>query len=115
MAAKRKTEAAINEIQGDLYAVREDMAKLADHVTSLLGDKSDDVVGDVKERVSRLREAIDAAISDASASGRAVVEDAKGNLKDFGDTIEDSLRERPFTMLALAIGLGFVVGSTLRR
>jgi ElaB/YqjD/DUF883 family membrane-anchored ribosome-binding protein len=115
MASKRKTTTAIGEIQNDLYSVREDVAKLADHVTELLGDKSDDVINDVKQRVSRLRESIDAAISEAGAGGRSAVREATDGLKDIGDTLEDSMRERPFTMLAIALGLGVVLGTTLRR
>ena len=70
MASKRKTATAIGEIQSDLYSVREDVAKLADHVTELLGDKSEDVVDDVRARVARLRESIDEAISEAGAGSR---------------------------------------------
>jgi ElaB/YqjD/DUF883 family membrane-anchored ribosome-binding protein len=108
MASRRKTATTIGEIQSDL-------ARLSDHVTELLGDKSDDVVDEVKQRVIQLRENIDSAIAEVGAGGRAAVRDAKGNLQDIGDTIEESVRERPFTMLALAIGLGVVVGTTLRR
>ena len=115
MASRRKTTTAIDEIQNDLYSVREDVAKLADHVTELLGDKSDDVVDDVKQRVARLRESIDDAISEAGVGGRAAVRDAKEGLRDIGESIEDSIRERPFTMLALAVGLGVVLAATLRR
>jgi ElaB/YqjD/DUF883 family membrane-anchored ribosome-binding protein len=115
MASKRKTTTTIGEIQNDLYSVREDVAKLADHVTELLGDKSDDVIDEVKQRVSRLRENIDAAITEVGAGGRTAVRDARDGLRDIGETLEDSLRERPFTMLALAVGLGVVVGTTLRR
>jgi ElaB/YqjD/DUF883 family membrane-anchored ribosome-binding protein len=115
MASKRKTAATVGEIQNDLYSVREDVAKLADHMAELLNDKGDDVVQDMKQRVSRLRESIDATISEVGAGGRSVVRGAKDNLQDFTDTLEDSVRDRPFTMLALAIGLGVVVGTTLRR
>ena len=115
MAPKRKAPATVDEIQDDLYAVREDMAKLADHMTELLGGKSDDVVDEMKQRVGRLRESIDAAISGVDTGGRSALRDAKHNLREFNDTLEDSVRDRPFTMLALAVGLGIVVGSTLRR
>jgi ElaB/YqjD/DUF883 family membrane-anchored ribosome-binding protein len=115
MAAKRKNAATIGEIQSDLYSVQEDVAKLADHVTELLGGKSDEVIEDVKQRVGRLRESIDSAISEVGTGSRTAMRDAKDGLKDFGETLEDTLRERPFTMLALAVGLGVVVGSTWRR
>jgi len=36
-------------------------------------------------------------------------------LQDVTDALADSVRDRPFTTLALAIGIGVIVGSTLRR
>ena len=115
MGSKRRTAATIGEIRNDLYSVREDVAKLADDVTELLSGKSDDVVDDVKRRVIQLRENIDSAIAEVGAESRAAVQDAKGGLHDFGETLEDSLRQRPFTTLALAVALGVVLGTSLRR
>ena len=114
MAARRKTTNGGN-VRGDLYALRDDVGNLADQVTALLSDKGDDVINEVKERVDRLRENIDGAITEAGAKGRMAIEGAKENLNDFGETLEDSIRERPFTVLAIALGVGVIVGSTLRR
>lgn len=119
MATKRKPASAVGEIQSDLYALREDVGRLADQVTELLSDKGDDVLTDVKRRVGLIRETIDSAISEVGTRGLSAARDAKDGVKDgiesIGDTVEESVREHPFTMLALAVGLGVVVGTTLRR
>ena len=80
-----------------------------------ISDKGDDVINDVKQRVDRLRENIDGALTDVGAKGRMALDNAKDNINDFSDTLEESIRERPFTVLAIALGLGVIVGSTLRR
>jgi ElaB/YqjD/DUF883 family membrane-anchored ribosome-binding protein len=115
MVSKRKTTATIGEIQSDLHAVQEDVVKLADHLTELLSDKGENVVDEVRQRVNQLRESIDTTISDVGAGTRRVVRDGKDGLQDVTDALADSVRDRPFTTLALAIGLGVIVGSTLRR
>lgn len=115
MAQRRKAAATVGDIQDELSALRQDLGDLADQVTDLLSGKGEEVIDDVKQRVTRIREGLDSALGDVGARGRAAVHDAKGNIQDLGGTIEDTVREHPFTMLALAIGLGVVVGTTLRR
>lgn len=115
MPSKRKTTETIDEIQSDLYALRDDVSNLADQVTQLLSDKGEDVVGDLKERIARIRESIDGTITGVGERGRAAVHDAKESLDGFTETVEESIRERPLTMLALALGLGVLFGRTMRR
>jgi ElaB/YqjD/DUF883 family membrane-anchored ribosome-binding protein len=101
------------EIAKDLESLRRDVSSLADQLTGLLSDKGDDIAGDVKQRVQRIRDDIEEGISQASAKGRELAREA--HLEGLGKTIENSVRERPFTMLAIAAGLGAVVASLLRR
>ncbi|MGZ5895683.1 MAG: DUF883 family protein [Xanthobacteraceae bacterium] len=115
MATKRRRASPVAEIQDDLYALREDIGHLADQVTELLSDKGDEVVSDVKQRVSQIRKSIDGAISEAGARGREAVGDVKDRADALGERVEESLREPPFTMLALAVGLGMFIGTTWRR
>ena len=89
------------------------MSSLADQLTGLLSDKGDDIAGDVKQRVQRIRDDIEEGISQASAKGREPAREA--HREGLGKTIENSVRESPFTMLAIAAGLGAVVASLLRR
>jgi ElaB/YqjD/DUF883 family membrane-anchored ribosome-binding protein len=100
-------------LQGDLQSLREDVNDLASQLTGLLGETSEDVSDDMKKRIQRISDDIDGAISQARAKGREVVRQA--GLEGVGDTIENSVREHPFTTLAIAIGVGALVGSQLRR
>lgn len=115
MPAKRKSAESIDDIQNDLYSLREDVSNLAEQVTQLLSDKSEDVVGDLKERITRMRDTIDGALSGAGDRGRAAVRDARESIDGVTESIEESVRERPLTMLALALGVGLILGKVLRR
>jgi ElaB/YqjD/DUF883 family membrane-anchored ribosome-binding protein len=115
MATRRRPASTVEDVQSDLYALREDVGKLAEQMTRLVSDKGDDVLSDVKQRVSQIRSSIDEAISEVGARGRAAVSEAKESVDAVSETLEESVRERPFTMLALAVGIGIVLGSIWRR
>ena len=58
---------------------------------------------------------MDEAIADAEDKGR----DALDAVREVGDNlagaIDESLKNRPYTTLALALGIGFLLGATWRR
>ena len=101
------------EIANDLESLRHDVSGLADQLARLLSDRGDDIAGDVKQRVQTIRDDIAGAVAQTSAKGRKLAHET--HLDGLGKTIENSVRERPFTMLAIAAGLGAVVASLLRR
>ncbi len=100
-------------MSGSLENLRDDVGNLADELTSLLADKSDVATSDVKQRVQRLRNDIEDVISETSSKGRELMQQA--NLDGITESISSTVRERPFTMLAIAAGLGMVMASQLRR
>ncbi|PWB82355.1 MAG: hypothetical protein C3F11_12435 [Methylocystaceae bacterium] len=100
-------------LQDDLQSLREDVSNLASQLTGLFSETSDEISGDVKKRIQKISDNIDDAISQAGAKGREVVRQT--GLDGVGETIESSVREHPFTTLAIAVGVGALVGSQLRR
>ncbi len=92
----------------DLQALRDDFARLAEQVGEILADK-----GNAAWR--RAKTSVDSIVSDAQDKGR----DAAGAVRDVSDNfvgaIDDSLKERPYTTLAIVAGLGFLFGATWRR
>ncbi len=100
-------------LQDDLQNLRDDVSSLANRLTGLLSDTGEDIGDDVKKRIQKISENIDDAISQANSKGRDVVR--RAGLDGVGETIESSVREHPFTTLAIAIGVGALVGSQLRR
>jgi ElaB/YqjD/DUF883 family membrane-anchored ribosome-binding protein len=64
---------------------------------------------------TRARSNIEGVVSDATAKGQ----DAVHAVREVGDTVADaideSLKRRPYTSLAIAAGIGFLFGATWRR
>ncbi len=96
------------ELRNDLDALRQDVSSLADHLTGFLTDKGDEVAGSAKQSVQNIGDAL----SETAAKSRSL---ARDGFDGFGEIIENSVRERPFTMLAIAAGLGAIVAAQLRR
>jgi ElaB/YqjD/DUF883 family membrane-anchored ribosome-binding protein len=96
------------ELRNDLDTLRQDVSTLADHLTGFLSDKGEEVAGDMKQSVQNIGEAI----SQTAGKSRTL---AREGLDGFGEMIENSVRERPFIMLAVAAGLGAFLAAQLRR
>jgi len=109
---RRALSDATSDVQQDLQALREDLGTLAEEVAGLMSSSGGQALDEVKDRIRRIRTSLDDLVSDAGTRGR----DA---LREAGDTvstaIEESLKERPITTLALAVGIGFLLGASWRK
>jgi ElaB/YqjD/DUF883 family membrane-anchored ribosome-binding protein len=95
------------ELAKDLDTLRQDVSVLTDHLSGFLSDKSEEVAGDMKQGVQKIRENVGEAISQTAGRSRAL---ARDGFDGIGQMIEDSVQERPFMMLAIAAGLGAMLG-----
>lgn len=107
-AANKGVAGAAGEIQQDLETLREDVARLAEQVAQLLAVKGNATWRDAKSN-------IDGIMSDAQAKGQEAVDAVRGVGENVTDAIDDLLKRRPYTTLALALGIGFLFGTTWRR
>jgi ElaB/YqjD/DUF883 family membrane-anchored ribosome-binding protein len=81
--------------------MRDDIGKLSEQVVDLLQAKGN-------AAYKRARKQFDATTGDAA--------DAVRDVRDtFAGAIEESVQERPLATLAMAIGVGFVLGAMWRR
>lgn len=110
-AAKETGKAAsagAKDIQEDLEALRDDVAHLTQQLAGILAAKGN-------KAWQRARSNVEGAISDAQDKGMEAV----GAVREVGDNvvdaIDESLKKRPYTTLALAAGIGFLFGATWRR
>jgi ElaB/YqjD/DUF883 family membrane-anchored ribosome-binding protein len=96
------------KIQADLEALRGDFKQLAEQVSEIFALRG-------TSALNRARSNIEGVVSDAAAKGQ----DAINVARDVSDTaieaIDDSLQKRPYTTLAIAFGIGFLLGATRRR
>jgi ElaB/YqjD/DUF883 family membrane-anchored ribosome-binding protein len=107
----RKTRAragAADYIGDDLQRLRADILRLAEDVGSSLTVTSND-------QIQRIKDSIDAIISDVGEKGREATEAVRDVTHDFAETVEKSVRSRPLAAVAVAIGIGVLFGMTLRR
>ena len=95
-------------IQKDLQALRDDLARLADQVRVIVSEK-----GNAAWR--RAKSGVDGVVSDAQSKGQDAVGAVREVSDNFVEAIDDSIKERPYTTLAIAVGLGFLFGATWRR
>ena len=54
-------------------------------------------------------------VSDAQEKGREVIDAARDVTDNFVDAIDKSIKDRPYTTLALFAVVGFLLGATWRR
>jgi ElaB/YqjD/DUF883 family membrane-anchored ribosome-binding protein len=110
-AIKESAQAASDasgDIAADLQALREDMARLAKQIADIFAAK-----GNTAWR--RARSSVDDALADAEGKGRDAVDAVREVGDNMLDAIDESLKQRPYTTLALAVGIGFLFGATWRR
>jgi ElaB/YqjD/DUF883 family membrane-anchored ribosome-binding protein len=99
-SGKVASEAA-DDIQADLNALREDVADLAKQLGLILSNKGNSAWHHAKSGVEDT-------ISDLERRAREAGDDVS-------ETITNAMHDKPFTMLAVAAGLGFIFGATWRR
>jgi ElaB/YqjD/DUF883 family membrane-anchored ribosome-binding protein len=58
---------------------------------------------------------MDTALDDASARGGAMLDAAQDAASSIEESLEDVIAQRPLATVALALGLGFLIGVTWRR
>jgi ElaB/YqjD/DUF883 family membrane-anchored ribosome-binding protein len=106
--SRKAAAAASPDIQADLQALRDDVARLAQQIADIFAAKGSKAWG-------RARSGVDEALADVEDRGQ----DAIDAVREVGDNmvaaIDESLKSRPYTTLALAVGIGFLFGATWRR
>lgn len=108
MTTAKDTNATSKDIQADLQALQEDVAKLTKQFADMFSERG-------STAWQRAKANVDDVLSEAQAKGATAIDSVRDASDGVLDALEDSLRQRPYTTLALAVGLGFVVGTLWRR
>lgn len=96
------------EIDREVENLKEDISKLTQQVASLVS-----TTGGAAYR--RAKKNFDGVLSDATGKGQEAVDAVKDVTATIGDAVEDAVYKRPVTTLALAAGIGFLIGAIWRR
>ena len=99
---------ASGNIQADLESLRNDMKKLTEQIADIVTSKGN-------AAWTRARSNIEGVMSDATSKGQEAVHAVREVGDNMVDAIDESLKKRPYTTLALAVGIGFLFGATWRR
>jgi ElaB/YqjD/DUF883 family membrane-anchored ribosome-binding protein len=104
----KAASAASGDIQADLQALRDDVTRLATQIADIFAAK-----GNVAW--SRAKTNVEGVVSDVGAKGQEAVDAAQEVGEKVIDAIDESLQTRPYTTLAVALGIGFLLGAMWRR
>jgi ElaB/YqjD/DUF883 family membrane-anchored ribosome-binding protein len=115
MRAMHSPSGKIDDIRHDLQTLRNDVAKLAQEMPSLVSDVRDDSLRAARERVGRMKDSIDASLAQFSERSRGAAKAVNDATEDAARGLEEALREHPIAVIALAVGIGCVLGASLRR
>jgi ElaB/YqjD/DUF883 family membrane-anchored ribosome-binding protein len=105
---REATAGASAEMQSDVQKLREDFQRLADQVAEILTARG-------TAAWSRAKSSVDDVLADAQDKGR----EAAGAVRDVSDhfveALDESIKKRPYTTLAIVAGIAFLFGVTWRR
>ena len=106
--SSRAAAAASYDIQADVQSLRNDVARLANQISDIFSSRGN-------AAWSRAKSNVEGVVSDVSAKGQEAVDAVREVGDNMVDAIDESLKNRPYTTLALAVGIGFLFGATWRR
>lgn len=103
-----KSNFSNGDTQADVEALRKDVARL----TAQLAES---VASTGSAAWNRAKSNLEGAVSDVGSKGQGAVDAVREVGDNMVDAIDQSLRKRPYTTLALSIGMGFLFGAKWRR
>jgi ElaB/YqjD/DUF883 family membrane-anchored ribosome-binding protein len=105
---KKAAGEASGDIAADLQALRDDFAKLAEQVGEILGTKGN-------AAWQKARSSVDDMVAGAQDTGREAVDAVREVSDNFVEAVDESIKTRPYTTLAIAAAIGFFFGAVWRR
>jgi ElaB/YqjD/DUF883 family membrane-anchored ribosome-binding protein len=106
---------AYARLEKDLTAVKNDIAHLSQQISEAVNALGAVAQGEARRGLRNARANVDSVLSDASDRAGAAVTAAQGAASSVSDTLAYVIQERPVATLAVALGLGFLIGVSWRR
>lgn len=110
--SRRGPTATVADIRGDVQELRDDISRLCEQMTDIAGDTGGEAINEVKRRIQRIRDGLEDVVSNKS---QGAVDAAQQIGENLTESLDQTLRTRPMTVLAVAVGIGFLFGSTWRH
>jgi Uncharacterized conserved protein len=109
------TSTYITHMKNDSGARTETPDDVVDHISRLMNEAEALMVGPVsektKDRISELRARFD----ELQAKAGVVYEDARKKVIQGAKATDETIRAHPYESLAVALGIGVLIGALIRR
>ena len=114
-AAQGAAEDAAARLKKDLTAVKSDIAHLSQQIADAVDALAAVAQNQGRRGLRQARANVDQAVSGASDRAGAVAGAAQDAASSVADALAEAIQERPVAAVALAMGVGFLVGLAWRR
>jgi len=108
-------KATYERLEKDVAAVKNDISALTDQITDALNAFAGTAGKQARRGYKQARANVDSAVDDMSERGSAMMDAAQDAASSIEESLEDVIAQRPLATVALALGLGFLIGVTWRR
>jgi ElaB/YqjD/DUF883 family membrane-anchored ribosome-binding protein len=106
--AGRAAAAATGDIQEDLIALRDDVARLTQEIANIVAAR-----GGATWRKARSN--VEGVVTQAQDKSLDAVDAVREVGENMLAALDESIKKRPYTTLGLALGIGFLFGAPWRR
>lgn len=116
--AQRSNRAQGEDNDNAFARLEKEMANMRDasgNLSDQISDAASDIGAVAQDQAKRGIKHAQSMANDASDRLGVVADRARSQAASLGDSVEDAVQERPLSILALALGLGFLAGAILRR
>jgi ElaB/YqjD/DUF883 family membrane-anchored ribosome-binding protein len=108
-------KATYERLEKDVAAVKNDISALTEQITDALNSFAGTAGKQARRGYKQARANVDSAVDDLAERGSAAMDAAQDTANSIEETLEDLVQERPLATVALALGLGFLIGAAWRR
>jgi ElaB/YqjD/DUF883 family membrane-anchored ribosome-binding protein len=114
-SAHSADETLAKRLEKDLKAVKNDIAHLSEQIVDAVNAIKAAAQTEGSRGLKRTRASVDQAMSGASERAGALAEAAQGTASSLADRLGDAIEDRPVAAVAIAFGVGYLVGLSRRR
>jgi ElaB/YqjD/DUF883 family membrane-anchored ribosome-binding protein len=106
---------AFARLEKEMAGMKKAIGGLSDQISDAASDIGTAAQEQARRGLKHARANVGSMVADASDRLSVVADKAQSQASSLGDSLEDVVRERPLSAIALALGLGFVFGVIWRR
>jgi ElaB/YqjD/DUF883 family membrane-anchored ribosome-binding protein len=106
---------AFTRLEKEMTAMKNAIGNLSEQIADAATDVGTAAQSQAKRGLKNARSHVDSMVSDASDRVGAAASAAQRRAASIGDTLQEVVEERPLSTVAVAFGLGLLIGMIWRR